>query len=49
MSIVHTSDFAHLETHKNHMEWCTDLKLSELMQNSGSEMPESFTCICDSK
>ena len=26
--IVHTCDFAHLETHNNPMEWCTDLKLS---------------------
>ena len=29
MCIVHTSSFAHLEIHKNYMEWYTDLKLSE--------------------
>ena len=27
--IVHTSDFAHLEMHKNYREWYTDVKLSE--------------------
>ena len=27
MCIVHTSDFANLEIHKNHIEWYTDLKL----------------------
>ena len=26
--IVHTSNFAHLDNHKNHREWYTDLKLS---------------------
>ena len=26
--IVHTSDFAHLEIHKNHREWYLDVKLS---------------------
>ena len=27
--IVHTSDFEHLEIHKIHREWCTELKVSE--------------------
>ena len=30
--IVHTSDFAHLEIHKNHREWYTDLTLSGIIQ-----------------
>ena len=29
MCIVHTSDFEHLEIHKIHREWCTELKVSE--------------------
>ena len=28
MCIVHTSDFANLEIHKNHREWYLDVKLS---------------------
>ena len=32
MCIVHTSDFAHLEIHKNHREWYTDLKLLGLIK-----------------
>ena len=30
--IVHTSDFAYLMIHKNHTEWYTDLKLSEIIK-----------------
>ena len=43
--IFHTSDFVHLEIHKNHKQWCKDLKLS----GNGSTIPESFTSICHSK
>ena len=32
MCIVHTSDFAHLEVHKNHKQWCKHLKLSGLIK-----------------
>ena len=32
MCIVHTSDYAHLEIHKNHREWYTDVKLSGVKQ-----------------
>ena len=30
--LVHTYDFAHLEIHKNHMEWYIDLKISEVIK-----------------
>ena len=30
--IVHTSDFAHLEIHKNHREWYLDVKLSGMIK-----------------
>ena len=49
MCIVHTSDFAHLEIHKNHSEWYIDVKLSGIIKNSSSTIPESFTCIHHSK
>ena len=30
--IIHTSDFAHLEIHKNHREWYLDVKLSGMIK-----------------
>ena len=30
--IVHTSDFAHLEFHKNYREWYTEVKLSGIIK-----------------
>ena len=30
--IVHTSDFANFEIHKNHREWCLDVKLSGMIK-----------------
>ena len=30
--IVHTSNFAYLEIHKNHREWYTALKLSRILK-----------------
>ena len=32
MCTVHTSDFEHLEMHKNHRQWCTGLKLSGMIK-----------------
>ena len=32
MCIVHTSDFAYLEIHKNHREWYLDVKLSGMIK-----------------
>ena len=32
MCIVYTSNFAHLEIHKNYREWYTDLKLSRVIK-----------------
>ena len=29
--IVYASDFAHMEIHKSHREWYTDLKLSQMI------------------
>ena len=49
MYIVYTSDFAHLEIHKSHKELYTDSKLSGMIKDSGSTIPESFTSICHYK
>ena len=29
--IVHTFDFAHLEVHESHKQWCKDLNLSGMI------------------
>ena len=40
--------FSHLEIHENHREWGTRLKLSGMIKEYYSTIPEYFTSICHS-